>query len=117
MPEWKDVVSIGLRFPEVAEATSYGTPALRVNGKGMCRLRTGPDALVVRVLDIGDKQALMQGNPDVYFETPHYEGWPYLLVRLDKVDPSELEELVEDAWRIQAPKRAIKAYEAEASAT
>lgn len=115
MPEWSDVVAIGLRFPEVAEGTSYGAPALKVNGKGMVRLRTDPDALVVRVLDIGDKSALMQGDPDVYFETPHYEGWPYVLVRLDRVDPVELEELVEDAWRIQAPKRAIKAFEATAS--
>lgn len=111
MPEWSDVVRIGLRFPEVEEDTSYGNPALKVNGKGMCRLRTNPDALVVRVLDIGDKAALMQGAPDVYWQTPHYEGWPYVLVHLDRVDPVELEELVEDAWRIQAPKRAIKAYE------
>jgi hypothetical protein len=49
----------------------------------------------------------------VYFSTPHYDGWPYVLVRLDAVDPVELAELIEDAWRLRAPKRAIKAFEAE----
>ena len=44
MPTWDDVVAIGLRFPGVELATSYGTPALKVRGKGMCRLRTDPDA-------------------------------------------------------------------------
>ena len=42
MPTWDDVVAIGLRFPEVEVATSFGTPALKVRGKGMCRLRTTP---------------------------------------------------------------------------
>jgi hypothetical protein len=111
VPSWADVVSIGKRFPGVEEGTSYGTPALKVRGKGMCRLRTDPDALVVRVLDIGDKEALLRGQPDVYFTTPHYDGYPYVLVQLDKVAPAELEELVEDAWRIRAPKRLVAEYD------
>jgi hypothetical protein len=113
MPTWDDVVEIGLRFPEVEVATSFGTPALKVGGRGMiCRLRTSPDALVMRVIDVPDAEALLKGRPDVYFSTPHYDGWPYVLVRLDVVDPVELSELIEDAWRIRAPKRAIKAFEA-----
>jgi hypothetical protein len=111
MAGWEDVVAIGTRYPEVAEGSSYGTPALRVKDKFICRMRTGPDALVVRVVDVGDQQALLQGNPDVYFTTPHYDGYPYVLVRLEAVDPQELAELIEDAWRIQAPKRVVKAYD------
>ena len=112
MPTWDDVVAIGSRFPGVEAGTSYGTPALRVKGKSMCRLRTDPDALVVRVLDLGDREALLQGNPDVYFTTPHYDGYPYVLVRLEQVSRKELSELLEDAWRIRAPKRLVAEYDA-----
>jgi hypothetical protein len=114
MPTWDDVVEIGLRFPEVEVGTSFGTPAMKVGNRGMiCRMRTSPDALVMRVIDVADAEALLKGQPDVYFSTPHYDGWPYVLVRLDAVDPVELAELIEDAWRLRAPKRAIKAFEAE----
>lgn len=108
MPEWKDVVAAGLRFPGVVETTWFGTAALKVRDKGLCRLRTNPDALVMRVIDVADQEALVRGDPDVFFITPHYENWPYVLVRLEAVDPGQLAELVEDAWRTQAPKRLVR---------
>src|SRR3954471_17857340 len=111
VPTWEDVIEIGLRLPEVEVGTSFGTPALRVRGKGMCRLRSDPDALVMRVSDLGEREALLQGQPDAFFATPHYDGYPYVLVRLDAVDPAELAELIEMAWRIRAPKRLVAAYE------
>ena len=112
MLTWDDVVAIGTRFPEVEEGTCFGTPALRVKGKFMCRLRTDPDALVVRVIDLADAEALLLGRPEVYFSAPHYAGSPYVLVRLDVIDPDELAELLEDAWRLRAPKRLLAAYDA-----
>jgi hypothetical protein len=114
VPTWDDVVAIGMRFPGVETGTSYGTPALRVRGKSMCRLRTDPDALVVRVVDLMDRHALIQGRPDAFFSTPHYDGYPYVLVRLDAVKPGELAELLEDAWRIRASKRMVDEYDATA---
>ena len=113
MPTWEDVVEIGTRLPGVELGTSFRTPALKVRGKGMCRLRTNPDALVLRVVDMGEREALLQGDPGVFFSTPHYDGWPYILVRLDTVDPVELSELLEDAWRVFAAKRAVKAWDGE----
>jgi hypothetical protein len=113
MPSWEDVIAIGARLPGVELGTSYGTPALRVRGKGMCRLRTNPDALVLRVSDMGEREALLQSQPDVFFSTPHYDGYPYVLVRLAAVDPVELAELLEEAWRVRAAKRVVKAWEAE----
>jgi hypothetical protein len=107
MPTWDDVVEIGRELPEVALGTWFGTPGLRVAGEGFCRMRSNPEALVIRVLDLGDREALVRGNPDVYFYTPHYEGFPYVLVRLEKVDLVELRELVEDAWRLRAPKHLV----------
>jgi len=107
------VVEIGTGFPGVEAGTSYGTPSLKVKGKFMCRLRTDPDALVVRVLDLGDREALLRGQPKVFFTTPHYDGHPYVLVRLNKVSRRQLGELLEDAWRIRAPKRMVAAYDTD----
>jgi hypothetical protein len=112
MPTWADVIEIGTRFPEVEVGTSFGTPALQVRGKRMCRMRSNPDALVLRVVDLGEREALLQGQPDAFFSTPHYDGYPYVLVRLDKVDPTELAELIEEAWRIRAPKTLVKNWDA-----
>jgi hypothetical protein len=113
MPTWADVVEIGTRLPGVEVGTSWRTPALRVRGKGMCRMRADPAALVLRVTDMGEREALLQGQPDVFFTTPHYDGYPYVLVRLNAVDPVELGELLEDAWRVFAAKRVVTAWEAE----
>jgi hypothetical protein len=111
VPSWEDVVAIGTRFAEVEVTTSYGTPSLKVRKKLICRLRNGPDALVLRC-DLGEKEALLQSGDDAFFTTPHYDGYPAVLVRLEAVDPVELEELIEDAWRMQAPKRLVAEWDA-----
>jgi len=112
MPIWEDVLAIAARFPGIEESTSYGTPSLKVCGKFLCRLRTNPDALVVRCIDTADADALKLGQPDVFFSTPHYDGWPGVLVRMDVVSVEQLAELIEDAWRLQAPKRVVAAHDA-----
>jgi len=117
VPGWDDVAKIGTALPEVEVSTSYGTPALKVRKKLMCRMRTDPDALALRVIDIGEREALLQGQPDVFFTTPHYDGYPYVLVRLEKVDPIELGELIEEAWRVRAPKRLVAGYDASHPST
>ena len=116
MPTWEDVVAIGTRFPGVEAGSSYGTPSLKVRSKFICRMRTNPDALVLRVTHLGEREALLQGDPETFFTTPHYDGYPAVLVRLHKIDPTELAELLEDAWRLQAPKRLVAQYEEDAGA-
>ena len=115
MLTWDDVVAIGERFPGVEVTTSYGTPALKVRGGLICRMRTNPDALVVRVIDMGEREALLQGTPEAFFTIPHYDGYPYVLARLETVDRVELAELIEDAWRLRAPKRLVAGFDAAAS--
>jgi hypothetical protein len=112
MPGWDDVIAAGERLPGVEVTTSYGTPALKVRDKLLCRLRTNPDALAIRVIDVADKDALLLGDPDVFFTTPHYDNYPVVLVRLDAVSEAVLAELIEDAWRTQAGKRVIAAFDA-----
>jgi hypothetical protein len=104
---WDDVIAIGERFPGVEVTTSYGRPALRVAGKFMCSIRERPEAFVFRVLDVPDQVALVRGQPDVFFTTPHYDGWPYVLVNTETVTQEQLAELVEDAWRIRASKKLV----------
>ena len=62
------------------------------------------DVIAVRVIDQADKAALIAGDPAVFFTEPHYNGFPAVLVRLPEASPEQLEELLVDAWRCQAPR-------------
>jgi hypothetical protein len=97
-------------LPDTTEGTSYGTPSWKVHGKFFARLRDEDTVLVAKV-DKGEKQLLMEAEPDVFFETPHYEGYGYFLVRLESIDDVELAEVIEDAWRLAAPKRLVAEFE------
>jgi hypothetical protein len=103
MITWEDVLAIGRELPETEESTSYGRPSLKVRGKSFVTIRERPDALVVR-FDGEEKPFLLEGRPDLVFTTPHYDGYPYLLVRLD-APIEEVRELVLDSWLLLAPKR------------
>jgi len=108
--DWETVREIALAFPEVEEDAS-GRPTLRVRGKlfaWMARERDG-GGLGVRV-DRDEKQLILDANPDVYFSSPHYEGWPGVQIRLELIERDELRERLEDAWLIQAPKRLAAGY-------
>jgi hypothetical protein len=59
---------------------------------------------------LGAKEALLADEPNVYFTTPHFDGYPAVLVRLDRIAAHELEELIVEAWLARAPKRLAKEY-------
>jgi hypothetical protein len=82
-----------------------------VRGKTFVALRSEPDALVVRC-DGEEKPFLLEARPDLVFTTPHYDGYPYLLVRLD-APPGEIRELVVDSWLLVAPKTLARRFAAE----
>lgn len=112
MPEWETVVEVGSSLPEAEEGTWYGTPALKVRGKGFARLRVEEGALVVMV-DFIEREALMQDDPQAFFITPHYQDYPAMLVDLERVDREQLRELLIESWLAKAPARLRKAHEAE----
>lgn len=93
-------------LPETEEGTSYGTPSFKVKGKFMARFW---DDLETLVLKLGFELAseLMARRPDAYFTTPHYDGYPSVLVHTHVVDEAELQPLLEAAWRFSAPKRLL----------
>jgi hypothetical protein len=110
MPDWDAVEEIASAFPEVA-ASGRGW---RVNGKLFAweaRERDG-GGLAVRV-DRDEKQLILDADPEVYFTSPHYRGYPGVQIRLEKISREDLRARLEDAWLIQAPKRLAAAYVAE----
>ena len=73
-----------------------------------------PDGPILgaRVPDLGAKEALLADDPEVYFTTPHFDGYPAVLVRLDRIDVAELTELITEAWYARAPKRVAAEHRA-----
>jgi hypothetical protein len=112
MADADDVRRLALALPDVVEIDSDGFD-FRVAGQGFVwsyperrpgqprRIRT--DIAVLFVGDEAEKQALLLGEPAVFFTAPGYEGWPLVMLRLAEVDAGRLEELVTDAWRMRAP--------------
>jgi hypothetical protein len=112
MADADDVRRLARALPDVTEIESDGFD-FRVAGKGFVwsyperrpgqprRIRT--DTAVLYVGDEAEKQALLLGEPDVFFTVPSYDGWPLVMLRLAEVDVVRLEELVTDAWRMRAP--------------
>jgi hypothetical protein len=111
--DWETVREIASRFPDAVEETE-GRPRFRVHGKlfaWMARERDG-GGLAVRV-DRDEKELLIGSDPDVYFSSPHYDGYPGVQIRLELIGREALEERLEDAWLIQAPKRLAAEFVAE----
>jgi len=110
MADWADVRTIALSLPEVEES-GEDRVAFRVRGKLFAWAARGRDGggLGIRV-EREEKQLILDSNPNTYFSSPHYEGWPGVQIRLDAIEPEELLERLEDAWLIQAPKRLASAY-------
>ena len=104
-----DVRRIALGLPEVIEKPSYNTPGFRVKDKLFLRLRTEAEGgLVVFADGLEEKEALLASDPVKFFTTPHYDGYPTVLVHLDAVDVDELTELITDSWLVKAPPKVRK---------
>jgi hypothetical protein len=125
MATWDDVRRLALALPQTAERVSRdGLLAWDVKDKTFAwerPLRRGDlqalgDAaprgpvLAARVPDLGAREALLAEDGDVYFTTPHFEGYPAVLVRLDRAAVPDLEELLAEAWLTRAPKRLAREY-------
>ena len=114
MANAEDVRRLALALPGVEEIDSDGFD-FRVAGSGFIwsyperrqgqtrRIRT--DIAVLYVGDEAEKQALLLGEPDIFFTAPEYHLWPLVLLRLTAVDSDRLTELATDAWRMRAPER------------
>ena len=98
------VRKMALALDHVEEATSYGTPAFKVGGTMIVRLRDDIGALVVR-MSIEDRQELIAADSETYFITDHYLEYPYILVNLARVEPDAMRDLLKGAWKSAAAQK------------
>ncbi len=113
MPTWPEVVEIACGLPGVEESTWYRTPGLKVAGKGFARLRTEAEGGLVLMCSLSEKAALLESGDPAFYTTAHYEGYGAILVNLERIDRSQLTELVQEAWRVKAPVQLRTARERE----
>lgn len=98
---WDDVVAIGLALPGTELGTGYGRPALKVRGKMIAAGGKADDHFVLSAT-LDEIEMLKDTDSDAFFQTPHYEGWPAVLVRYAAADPERVAVLVERAWHRRA---------------
>jgi hypothetical protein len=102
-----DVSKLGRALPGVIESTSYGTPALKVGGKLLVRLKEDGETLVLR-MDFVNRDLLLRAEPDLFFLTDHYLNYPSILLRLTRVSRPRLKELLEDSWRLVTKEKPLR---------
>lgn len=110
-----DVRRIALALPGVEEGQWYGTPGLKVKGKGFTRLKEKMDDVIV--LGVGtllERDFLLESDPAVFFITDHYRDYPALLINLAAISEDTLAELLTMAWRRTAPKKLVAEFDAQA---
>jgi hypothetical protein len=120
MATWNDVRRYALALPETTEEKN----AWKVKDKGFVWERplrkadfaalgdAAPKGAIlgVRTADLAMKEALLARDPDVYFTTPHFDGYPAVLVKLGRIKAGELKDLILEAWLARAPERLAETY-------
>jgi hypothetical protein len=108
-------LKLARRFPGIESETSYGTPALKVKGKFMARLRTEAEGWLAIRCDFIDREILLQAAPHVFHLTDHYRNYPMILVDLAAIDDDSLVEVLERGWRMSAAKKALRDWDEKRS--
>jgi hypothetical protein len=103
------VRAAALALPGVEDGTSYGTPALKVRGKLLVRLKEDGESFVL-IVDFDTRDILMKADPETFYITDHYRGYRAVLVRFVTLAPEDLPGLLEQAWRQVAPKRLVAGF-------
>ena len=124
MATWDQVRRYALALPGAVEETAYGDAAWRVNKKLFVWERplrksdlaalgdAAPTGAIlgVRTADLEMKEALLRSEPHALFTTPHFDGYPAVLVQLDKISANSLKQLIAEAWIARAPERSVREY-------
>lgn len=124
MAGWDDVRQLALCLPETSERVSRGNVQWRVKERLFVwerplrktdlealgdRARIGP-VLGAMVADLGEKEALLGERPEIFFTTPHFNGYAAVLVRLERIAVDQLAQVVVEAWLARAPTRLVREY-------
>ena len=124
MATWDQVRRYALALPGVTEKTSYGDAAWAVDKKlfvwerplrksdltALGAAAPKGSILGVRTADLEMKEAVLRSDPRVFFTTPHFDGYPAVLVQLDKIRARDLERIIVEAWLARAPERLLQEH-------
>ena len=124
MATWDDIRAVAATLPETVESSprewrahdkslACERPLRKADLEALGAGAPRGDILGVRVPDVGVAEALVADDPAVYFRTPHFAGYPAVLVRLDVIEPDELHDLLRDSWLARVPKKLARAYLSE----
>ena len=105
---WNEAVGFALTLPDTELSTSYGKPAVKVASNGRAFLYTGHEATSSFgiAIDLDSVEILKETDPDTFWQTPHYEGWPAVLIRYDSKDPERVRAMIERSrdWTAAKPR-------------
>ncbi|HYI49479.1 MAG TPA: MmcQ/YjbR family DNA-binding protein [Allosphingosinicella sp.] len=105
---WEEAVAFALSLPDTEFGTSYGKPAVKVASNGRAFLYTGhEDGTSFGIaIDMDTIEILMETDPETFWQTPHYQGWPAVLIRFGSADPERVRAMIERSrdWTAAKPK-------------
>ena len=107
------VLEIAKRFPGVEESRSYGTPAIKVQGKILARLRSEDEGGLAIRCDMIERNMLVQADPETFYYTDHYADYPMVLINLESVRWDAMPGIVERAWRMVAKPKVVEKWDAQ----
>lgn len=109
----EEVHAIVMSFPEVEFGTSYGQPAYKAFGKFFTRVRDDNESAVLGGVGFDEREMLIEAEPQTFHITDHYKDYPYVLARIASLDAGSFREMLKRRWRALAPKKFLKAYDAD----
>ena len=103
---WDKAVEFALSLPGTELSTSYGKPAVKVNGRAFLYVGREEESSFGVAIDLDHVDLLKETDPDSFWQSPHYEGWPAILVRFDASDPDRVRDLIRRsyAWTAAKPR-------------
>ncbi len=106
LDSWDKAAAYALTLPDTELSTSYGKPAVKVNKRPFLFIGREEESSFGVALDLDSVEMLKETDPDTFWQSPHYEGWPAVLVRFDSKDPERVREVVRrsHAWTASKPK-------------
>lgn len=103
---WDEAVAFALTLPGAELSTSYGKAAVKVNGRAFLYTGHEDKSSFGVAIDLDTVEMLKETDPDIFWQTPHYEGWPAVLIRFGSQDPERVREIVtrSHVWTAAKPK-------------
>ena len=102
---WDDAVAFALTLPGTELSTSYGKPAVKVNQRAFLYTGHESQSSFGVAIDMDSVEILKETDPDTFWQSPHYEGWPAVLIRYDSDDPERVRDVIERSHAWTAAKK------------